>query len=247
MTIRVKAALPLLLAVAGCVEEQRGLLVQPGGPLPTTTSLRPTLPGPRVPENEATARRVLATGRKVIDANPQAGVRPLFITVGLPHPEIFHNGGGTSGYNVVVSEGLVKQCKTEAALAAVLALELGKIVAERESAVGPSLKKPESRLPPDVQVGTDAGGTFGPSDGTRMMELAKIDPKRPKPTRTTPTPSPETLATGYLSKAGFDPAALTQVAPLLRKTEGHFELEKAVKTAELGAPVKPEPTSEPKR
>jgi hypothetical protein len=240
MTIRVRAALPLLLAVAGCVQEQRGLLVPPGAPMPTNTSLRPAMPGPRVPQSEASARRVLAVGRKVIDSNPQAGLRPGFITVGLPHPEVSHTGGGTSGYSVVVSEALVKQCKTDAELAAVLALELGKIVAERESAVGPSLKKPPTRLPPDVPVGTDAGGTFGPSDGTRMMELARLDPKRPRPTRTTPVPSPEALAAGYLSKAGFDAAALTRVAPLLRQTEGHYELEKAVKTAELGAPVKVE-------
>ena len=138
MTSRVKAALPLLLAAAGCLQQDRGLLVPPGAPMPKTTSMRPTMPGPRVPENEATARRVLAVSRKLIDANPQAGLRPLFITAGSPHPEIFHDGGGMNGYHVVVSEGLVNQCKTEAELAAVLALEMGKIVAEREAAVGPS-------------------------------------------------------------------------------------------------------------
>jgi hypothetical protein len=255
MTNRVKAALPFLLAVVGCVDQQRGLLVPGSTVMTPNTSLRPVMPGPRVPESEASARRVMAVGRKLVESNPQAGLRPGFITVGLSHPEISHAGGGTNGYTVMVSEALVKQCKTDAELAAVLAMELGKIVAERESAAGPSLQQPEKRLPPDVQVGTDAGGTFGSSDGTRMMELAKLDPKRVKPDRKSQPPSPDALAAGYLKKAGYDDAALLRVAPLLIKAEGHNDLDKAVKAAELGAPVKaelgapikPEPAAEPKQ
>src|SRR5262249_47256965 len=80
MTVRVLAALPLLAFALGCVEESpRALLVRPdAGPL-STTSLRTAFSGPRIPEHHATARRVFAVGRKLVDANPQAGLRPLFI------------------------------------------------------------------------------------------------------------------------------------------------------------------------
>ena len=249
MTTRAVAALPLLLfAIAGCVEEsQRGLLVPPGSVTPPVTALRPVFSGPRIPEHEASARRLLAVGEKVIAANPQAGLRPAFIPVGFPHPEICHGGGGIHGYQITVSDGLVDACKTDAALAAVIALEMGKIVAERESAAGPSLRQPEKSPPPDVAIGSDSGGTFGPPDGTRVMELAQREPKR-RSDWTAPKLSPETLAKGYLKKAGYDPAALAEVGPLLRKADGHSEMEKAVKTAELGAPVavKRDAAAEPK-
>jgi hypothetical protein len=241
MTTRALAALlpPLLFALAGCVEEhQRGLLVPPGGGPPPTTTLQPVVfNGPRVPEHEASARRLLAVGNKVAHDNPQAGLLPAFIPVGFPHPEICHSGGGLSGYQIVVSDGLVNACKTDAALAAVIALEMGKIVAERESAAGPSLKQPQKPPPPDVPVGSDSGGPFGPPDGTRQMELAQREPKRGRTDKAAPAPAPEALAKGYLVKAGYDPQALAEVGPLLRKADAHSEMEKAVKTAELGAPV----------
>jgi hypothetical protein len=261
MTIRVLAALPLLAFGVGCVEDnQRALLVRPDGTPLSTTTFRPSFSGPRVPEHHASARRLFAVGRKLIDANPQAGLRPAFVPVGFPHPEIFHTGGGLSGYQITVSDGLINACKTDAELAAVLALEMGKIVAERESAAGPSLKQPPPRRPPEVPVGTDAGGTFGPPDGTRIMELARQEPKPGR--RSAPAPAPEALAKGYLGKAGYDVAALATVGPLLHKAEGHAEMEKviktaevdappsparekAVKTAELGMPVKPTPPAEP--
>lgn len=246
MTIRVLAALPLLLFGLGCIEEsQHNLLVPPdGAPRSTTTALRAAVAGPHVPEHEASARRLLAVGGKLTAANPQAGLRPSFLTVGFPHPEIMHGGGGLAGYHVTVSTGLINQCKTDAELAAVLALEMGKIVAERESAAGPSVKQPQQARPPEVPVGTDAGGTFGPPDGTRMMELARSEPKRNRTNRS-PAPAPEALAKGYLSKAGFDPGVLVEVGPLLRKAEGHGEMEKTVKTAELLTPVKREPAPQP--
>jgi len=246
MTIRVTAALPLLLAAVGCIEEPRALLVTPSGQSMPKTTLRTSLFGPRVPPHEAVARRVLSVGQKLIDANPQTGVRPLFVTVGLKHPEICHSGGGTRGYQVAVSQGLVEQCKTDNQLAAVLALEIGKIVAERESAAGPSLKNPETTLPPDVPIGTDSGGTYGSADGTRRMELAKLDPKRPKPTRKpAEAPAPETLAKKYLEKAKYDPSALAGVAPMLIRAEGNQELEKLVKPAEILPPVPSRPIESP--
>lgn len=245
MTTRVLAALPLLLLSLGCVEEsQRGLLVPPGSEPPKTTALRPIFQGTRDPGHEASTKRLYAVGGRLIEANPQAGLRPQFASVGAPHPEIFHSGGGLSGYLIVASDGLINRCKSDAELAAVIAMEMGKIVAERESAAGPSLHQPEKPLPPDVPIGPDAGGHFGSPDGTRVMEVARQQPKRARTDRPAP-PSPQALAKTYLAKAGFDAAVLVEVGPLLRQADGHAEVEKAIKMAELDAPVKtPAPSGE---
>lgn len=223
MSRRLLAAglLPLLLT-AGCLEEQRGRQLATAGP-PPPPPRRPDRPVGR-PATEETARRVLAVGQAVIAANPQVGMRPVFATVGAPHAEIFHTGGALENSQVFVSEGLVKRCKTDAELAALLCLELGKIVAEREAMAGASPRPADKRLPPVEAIGTDSGGTFGPPDGTRQMELAKYDKaRRAAPARPL---DPEVLARGYLTKAGFEAAVLQDVAPLVREAEQNLVVEK---------------------
>ena len=102
-------------------------------------------PGPPRPGTEETASRVLAVGQKIVVANPQIGLRPTFATVAAPHPEIFHHGGPFEGMQVFISEGLVNRRKEpDAELAALLCLELGKIVTEREGAgrrAGPAARE----------------------------------------------------------------------------------------------------------
>ena len=50
------------------------------------------------------------------------------------------------GADVVITEGLVRQCTSDGQLAAVLCTELGRLVSEREALAPPSVRKPE-RLP----------------------------------------------------------------------------------------------------
>jgi hypothetical protein len=237
MTGRVLAALPLLLVVAGCVNEPRSQLVNSSGYVQTSMT-PPRLPTQSVPVNEATARRVLLVAQRLVDANQQAGVRPVFLTFGLPHPEIFHRGGGIQPWHVHVSSGLVQSCATDAQLAAVLAMELGKIVAEREALASPAVRRGETRLPPIDSVGAD-------SDGTRLMEQARFQSRRPPPGKAPPLPSPEALARGYLTRAGYPTMALTEVAPLLRQAEDHYSMEQQMRAtdegqssiAEIGRPI----------
>ena len=238
MTGRVLAALPLLILVVGCDTEPRSQLVRPNGFAPTMMSRAP-VPIQHDPRNEAAEKRVLAIAQKIIDANPQAGMRPLFIVCGVPHPEIFHRGGGTQAWHVYISAGLVGQCKSDAQLAAVLCLELGKIVAEREALASPESRRGELHLPPEETIGRDASGPFGSSDGTRFMEQARLESKRPAPGKAPPLPSPDRLARGYLFKAGYDVRALTEVASLLRQAENHFDLEKQMPPDNRPAPVVP--------
>src|SRR5262245_59658158 len=112
----VRRVLPagLLLLVAGCLE-QESLPLVPSNAFNRT----PSAPAAHVacsPASEETATRVGLIGQKLITANQQLGVRPLFRTVGSPTPEVFHRG--TS--EVLITEGLVKQCASEGQLAAVL-------------------------------------------------------------------------------------------------------------------------------
>ena len=97
------ACLPLALLAAGCLDEPRANLIGGGGTTakPLTTAQRQAISSPAT---EATAQRVLEVGRKLVLGNPRLGMRPLFITVGAPKPEIFHKGGGIEGVRLYPSE-----------------------------------------------------------------------------------------------------------------------------------------------
>ena len=197
------ALLPLL-GLAGCLplEPSRESLplVKSGPPVP----LRPERTVSSMPAMKASSERVLQVGQRLIIANPQLGLRPLFITVGVPQPEVFHKGSALGGCQVVVSEGVVRRCPSDAELAAVLALELGKIVAEREARSSPASRQPNDRPPPSESIGGDSGGTFGSSDGTRMMELARYESAAARRPPSPPRRSRTRLALKLLAKAGYD-------------------------------------------
>jgi predicted Zn-dependent protease len=222
------------------------MLVAPSAPAGPTMAkaLNPTLQANKA--TEEVSKRVLTVAHAVVRANPQLGLRPLFITVGSPQPEIFHKGtGGLEGCQVVVSEGLARRCTTDAQLAAVICHELGKVIAEREGRAAPGHNLADRDLPPDVPIGNDAAGTFGPCDGTRMMELAKWEKDQPRPGHKPPTLSPETVALQYLKQAGYETAAMEQVRPLLRDAEANCALECNWKTA-APSPAKLLPPAPPK-
>jgi hypothetical protein len=113
-----------------------------------------------------------------------------------------------------------------------LALELGKVVSEREAQL-PARSRVEDRgPPPEVRIGTDSGGAFGASDGTRLAELAKADQHRQRPdTAPPPPPAPEVLARIYLTRAGFARTDLDDVTPLLRRAEDSATVEQQMKPA----------------
>lgn len=207
--LRLLAAVALFAAVAGCDGVHRSQLVSPSTPRPVpppglSTSLS------AAPATEASARRAVCVAQKLVDANPRLGVRPVVITVGRPEREVFHQGiGGLKGCKIFITEGLIAACKDEAQLAAVLCVEMGKIVAERAARVGPA---DTDESPIDERIGNDAGGNFGAPDGTRMMEAARREKlKRERKA----VPDPMKCAAVYLDKAGYPKDALESVAGLL--------------------------------
>jgi len=213
--------LPVVLLATGCLPGPSNTTLVPTSPFPTGNM--PKLPATLTasPEMEQESIRVALAGQKLLQANPTVPVKPRFTLIGVPGTEIFHRGAD----EVFVTEGLSEKCKTEGQLAAVLCQELGKMVSEREAAKRflPAVADPDP--PPDVPVGNDNHGTFGPDDGTRMMELGKYEQERHKH-RDQAVPAPEVLARTYLEKAGFGAAELSEVAPLLRTARDSVALEK---------------------
>jgi hypothetical protein len=167
------------------------------------------------------AERVDTLGRKILAQNPFTGIEPMFWAIGVPEPMLFHKGY----QELYISEGLVKQCQTEAELAAVLCSELGQMVAERQAArrVGAERDRiPEVGLPGGTAVGT-SGGT--PDDPGRAAERAYQE-KRAKALQQTSVEDAGKLARGLMRGAGFDPAELERIEPLLKQSDRGKALQK---------------------
>jgi len=227
----VRRVLPagLLLLVTGCLDQESLPLVQPN-PFNSTPSAV-TAHVACSPASEEAATRVGVIGQKLITANERLAVRPLFRTVGSPTPEIFHRG--TS--EILITEGLVKQCTTDAQLAAVLSQELGKMVSEREAGAGALARNPDRGPPPHMAIGNDVGAGR-PADMTYLAEQAPYDNDRRRAMAPPPPPDPKVLARDVLVKAGYAPGDLDAAAPLLRSAAENRTIEKQFSTA---SPVRP--------
>lgn len=200
----------LVLAAMGCLCQDSQTALAPANPFAQAPAASATQVA-YAPASEGIAARVDTVGRQVIEANKQIGVRPVFRTIGAPQPEIFHQGI----VEIDITEGLAKQCVTDAQLAAVLCHELGKMVAERELLAGPQARKPEARPPMEVRVGNDNAGLFGPADQTHLAELARYDRDRQRAPAPPPPPDPRNLARSYLIKAGYAPTDLDTALPVI--------------------------------
>ena len=113
-----------VLAVVGCVTTDNAIT-----PVPSSVFGFAPAPNPDsktkvnyAPPSLEIAARVDAAGAKILIANPQIPFKPLFRTIGSPQPEIFHRGVS----EILITEGLASECKTDAQLAAVLSMELAR-------------------------------------------------------------------------------------------------------------------------
>ena len=221
-----------ILALGGCVpldafHAESDLAQVPTNPAPPSavqTVKRQNLN--ITPADPALGMRVDAVGRKLVAANPQAGLTPLFATIGgAPEPEIFHADPRV----VWVTEGLVRQCKSEAELAAVLASELGRMVSEREASASREARVAEARLPMQLPIG--GSGNAYEADPTYFMEMAKYETQHPRSARNKilPPPDPRIVAGALLEQAGFSKADLDAVAPILRNAEKNCTFERQFK------------------
>src|SRR5436853_6032419 len=111
-----------LLAVAGClpVKDQPLATVHPGMPGPS--AIKGPVKAPQLsPASKEEAIRIDIVGQKLLAANRQTGLHPMFTTIGVPTAELFHRGTDA----LFVTEGLTKKCPSEGQLAALLAYEVG--------------------------------------------------------------------------------------------------------------------------
>lgn len=210
------------IAAVGCLEPEQNTMLVPDTPFGTQAAAAPQRRAAYAPAGLEAAARVDTIGRQILAANPQVALRPVFSAIGGPEPEIFHVGVD----QLVITEGLVKTCTTDGQLAAVLCLEMGKMVSEREAKSG-AQKRANDRLPPmDMRMGIDNGSFGGPPDQTNLAELAKFDRRPPVQAAKPLPPDPHVLANIYLTKAGYPAAELDNVAPILREAAKHSAFEK---------------------
>jgi hypothetical protein len=167
----------------------------------------------------ATAERVETIGRKIIAQNTFTGIDPLFHTVGVPEPVLFHRGAE----ELFVSEGLVKLCKTDGELAAVLCSELSQMVTEKKSARRVGADRDSF---PEVGIPTNSGGAGGtPDDPGRAAERAFLEKQRiTNPGRGVVEPGK--VADDLMRGAGYDSADLDRVAPILKQSERGLAIKK---------------------
>lgn len=177
--------------------------------------------------------RVDALGRKLLSQNPQIGFQPVFTAGVDPQPEIFHKG--TS--EIVITDGLVKKCNTDGELAAVLAHELGKMVAEQEALSGSVDPAKRRQAAPELRIGSSMGD---PEDPLYLIERSKFDGK-PRPRNEPPPlpPDPKLLARGYLKKAGFAETNLDGAESILKEAEKNSKWERQMKSAQTASWTKP--------
>ncbi len=175
------------------------------------------------PASAVLSERVDTVGKKVLLANPQIGLQPLFATIYSESLEIFH----VENRVIYVTKGVVDKCKTEPELAAVLANELGKMVSEREARTSAEIRNPEKRPPIQVPMGNGVQGSG--ADFTMVAELGKFEMNNPKSTRIPVRLDSTKLAGGYLEKAGFQVADLEAVRLVLQEADKNIALERGMK------------------
>lgn len=175
------------------------------------------------PGSTEAAARVDTVGRQIVAANPRLGIQPMFRTVGSPQPEVFHRGTT----DVFVTEGLVKQCANDAQLTAVLCVELGKMIREREAATPDKIRARDPLPPMDARLGEDdrAGGT---TDRTDLYQLQQYDKERRQRSKPLPLPDPLALARDYVTKTGYAPFEVDNVRPILQAASANTTLEKQI-------------------
>ncbi|MCE9561405.1 MAG: hypothetical protein K8U57_05065 [Planctomycetes bacterium] len=176
---------------------------------------------PKIPADHLeTSQQVEMLGRRINTQNVFTGIEPHFYMMDIPEVALYHRGTE----ELFISKGLVKKCKTEAELAAVLCTELGQMIAEKRGvkrAGGDRDTIPDAALPGGAVVG---GGT--PTDLGREAEIAYHERRHPRGAKPASSDNPAKLSRELLKGAGFDEAELDRVEPLLRQSKRGVDLQK---------------------
>lgn len=168
----------------------------------------------------AAAERVEMLGRKVLVQNTFPGVDPVFMCVGVKDvPLVFHRGPE----QLLITEAMVNKCGSDAELAAVLCHELGQMVAEKRAAKALGRDVDPAR-DPNFGASPFPGGTA--FDAGRSAELAYHEQKHPRGAAAPSATDATQAARDLLKGAGYSPAELDRVEPLLKTNERAEALKK---------------------
>ena len=203
-----------LLCSTGCTHDAWSVSKAMGWDEPKTPAAKDLPPG-----QLETAARVESVGRKLLGHTTFAGVEPLFHTFGVKESFLFHRGTE----ELMISEGLVAQCKTDEQLAAVLSAELGQMIAEKRGAR--SVGRNVDPIPAVGDGGNPVAGGGTRYDSNREAELALHEKKFPRGARVDSGEATK-VARELLESAGYDPGAMEKVQPLLKNSRRGDELRK---------------------
>jgi hypothetical protein len=185
------------------------------------------------PADLKVAERVELVGRKILVQNTFSGLdsaETFFRTIGAKENVLFHDGA-----SVVISQGLVEKCQSDAELAAVLCVELGQMLNEKRNAkaVGRAIDPI-----PDASFGGNTlfpGGTA--EDAGRQVEMRLHEKQFPRTANNTADATAS--ARELLKGAGYSPAELDRVEGLIKESRQSSRNE-ALKKQLAGAA--PDPT-----
>lgn len=158
------------------------------------------------------AARVDLVGRQITQANLFSGVEASFQVVGEKTPLLSHR----DQHGIFISDSLVRDCKTDHELAAVLCSELAKIVAEQRNTTRMGYTNPM----PDIAINNGMEQNGIPADQFRLAQLAMWDERNAKASKPGETGNPpidaKQIALDLLKTSGYDAAAMEEVPGLIK-------------------------------
>jgi hypothetical protein len=190
------AILTVALFAPGCLPDWSRTPPAPPGLTQTPVA------GASVPEATVQmAARLSNVGQTLLTASPFAGVTPNFYVMSTAEPAVSH----PDVFGVFVSEGMMAKCPSDDDLAAVVALELGAMIAERRNLDRLGL--------------ADPAAAFIAGDDTTASPIqdpaAKVISTAPARKEAGPPATGEEVAKDLLTAAGYSEAALVRMGPLV--------------------------------
>jgi hypothetical protein len=218
------------LAGGGCTFDRPDTSPKPSGPNGVVHT--PENSKQLTQANIAACTRVYQIGQQILGKSPELPQRMVFLAAASPAAEIFHQGASS----IVITQKLIDQCADDNQLAAVLSMELGKMMAER-TALAPL----EPSLPPPPLEGPTFNSTVGSAnqDPMRLAELAQYEAQQKRINGPPRLLDPQDLARKYLTRAGYSPDELDRVKPILRAASEHAELETQFQAPPRVSPITP--------
>jgi hypothetical protein len=158
-------------------------------------------------------------GHLIVARNTFIGIDPVFRVLGVKESVLFHVGTG----QLLISQGLVEKCQTDAELAAVLCSELGQMVTEKRAAL--AVRRDVEPIPEAVTTNalSPGGGAF---DAGQQVGLAMHERKFPKNGSRLDALDSVASARELLQGAGYSSAELDRVDALLKLDPRNEQLRK---------------------